>query len=108
MARTLNEKNFQFLEYSEHREKEVERFTSFLSQAQEVQQKEELEALKDLYLKRPHMDLETDPEYQAALSELRIEQQDAKLLLGLYLFKIRETMELTLRLQKMNLESQHK
>ena len=108
MARTLKEKNFQFLEYSEHREKEMERFWLFLRQIQEVQQKEEQEALKDLYLKRPHIDLVTNPEYQAALSELRIEQQDAKLLLGLYLFKIRETMELTLRLQKMNLESQHK
>jgi|EP00802_Teleaulax_amphioxeia_P001465 hypothetical protein len=108
MARTLKEKNFQFLEYSEHREKEMERFWLFLRQIQEVQQKEEQEALKDLYLKRPHIDLVTNPEYQAALSELRIEQQDAKLLLGQYLFKIRETMEITLRLQKMNLESQHK
>ena len=76
MARTLKEKNFQFLEYSEHREKEMERFWLFLRQIQEVQQKEEQEALKDLYLKRPNIDLVTNQEYQAALSKLRIEQQD--------------------------------
>lgn len=105
---STTEENVQFQEYSEHRKKEMERFWLFLSQAQEVQQKEEQEALKELYLKRPNMDLVTNPEYQAALSELSIEQRDARLLLGQYLFKIRLNMEETLIHQKMNLESQHK
>lgn len=101
-----NEK-FQLQEYSEQRRKEMEKIWSFLSQNQEEQHQKEQNALKKRFLKRPNMDLLTNPEYKKESSEISLEQRDARIHLGQYLFKIGHKMEESLFRQKMELEAQH-